>query len=271
MSDIVQHADQAPATFDDDFTLELRQNRLPQSERLRGRSFDINFQNSSAQVHFDDNGHAQWQGLPLDAALAEGKGIIDVVEAADKLFFISLPLPPEYQTSAILIVDERSGHVSLVKSQIDATRKSQGHATNLIQTLYPARLAGISTDSPAPHITTDLMGKRALSIYSPQLAVEHIYINSQWYTYHIIGGDRHGDCDCDEATFYKLRDGAYLVLFREKAVDVAIVFVFDTQAWHSTGMAVGMVDSSGQFNSAPIGAQMQLLGHTLYPDGIIPR
>jgi len=31
------------------------------------------------------------------------------------------------------------------------------------------------------------------------------------------------------------------------------------------------VDSGGQFNSAPIGAQMQLLSHTLYPDGIIPR
>jgi len=271
MNEINQHTDQAPATFDDDFTLELRKNRLPQSERLRGRSFNFDFQTAKAHIRFDDGGNVQWQGLPLDDALAAGTGTVDAVEAADALFFISLPLPPAHQTSAILIVDERSGHVSLVKSQIDATRKPQGHATNLMQTLYPARLPGIGTDSPAPHITAELMGKRALSIYSPQLAVEHIYINSQWYTYHIIGGERHGDCDCDEATFYKLRDGVYLVLFREKAVDVAIVFVFDTHAWHSTGMAVGMVDSSGEFNSAPIGAQMQLLSHTLYPEGIIPR
>jgi len=271
MNDINQHTDQTPATFDDDFTLELRQNRLPQSMRLRGRSFNFDFQSVTAHIRFDDSGHAEWQGLPLDAVLAEGKGAVDVVEAADALFFISLPLPSAHQTSAILIVDEHSGYVSLVKSHIDATRKPQGHATNLIQTLYPTRIPGIRTDSPAPHLTTELMGKRALSIYSPQLAVEHIYINSQWYTYHIIGGDRHGDCDCDEATFYKLREGVYLVLFREKAVDVAIVFVFDTKAWHSTGMAVGMVDSSGEFNSAPIGAQMQLLSQTLYPDGIVPR
>jgi len=266
-----QHSDQMPATFDDDFTLELRQNRLPQSDRLHGRAFHFHFQDSPAHIHFDDTGNARWQGLPLDRTLAEGQGTVDVVEAAADLFFISLPLPSADQTSAILIVDEHSGHVSLVQSYIDATRKPQGHATNLVQTVFPAHLDGLSSDSPAPHITTDLMGKRALSIYSPQLAVEHIYINSQWYTYHIIGGDRHGDCDCDEATFYKLRDDAYLVLFREKAVDVAIIFVFDTRAWHSTGMAVGMVDSSGQFNSAPIGAQMQLLSHTRYPAGIIPR
>jgi len=68
MNGINQNDDQTPATFDDDFTLELRQNRLPQSERLHGRNFSFKFQHSNAQIQFDNSGHAQWQGLPLDAA-----------------------------------------------------------------------------------------------------------------------------------------------------------------------------------------------------------
>jgi len=266
-----QQTNQTPATFDDSFTNELGQNRLSESGRLRGRTLKMQFQGVLAQVSFDNQHHAKWQGLPLDVDLAQGQGAVNVVEAAPELYFIELALPSEHLQSGILIVDERLGHVELVQTRVIPGRKQNGHATNIVQTLYQGCLDGVAIDSPVPHITDELIGKRALSIYSPNLAVEHIYINSQWYTYHIIGGARHGDCDCDEATFYKLRDEVYLVLFREKAVDVGIIFVFDTKLWHSTGMAVGMVNKSGRFNSAPIGARMQLLSHTRYPEGHTPK
>jgi len=266
-----QNENDAPATFDDSFTNELGQNRLSESGRLRGRLLKFQFAGAPAEVSFDNNHGAQWQGLPLDASLAQGAGSVNVVEAAPELYFIELSLPSSSMQSAILIVDTRLGHVELVQTEVVPGRKQAGHASNVVQTLHQGVLDGVNVDTPAAQMTEDLMGKRALSIYSPNLAVEHIYINSQWYTYHIIGGDRHGDCDCDEATFYKLRDKVYLVLFREKAVDVGIIFVFDTEVWHSTGMAVGMVNQSGQFNSAPIGARMQLLSETRYPEGHAPK
>jgi len=266
-----QQNDDAPATFDDSFTNELGQNRLSESARLRGRTLKFHFQQTPAHMSFDHQRGAKWQGLPLDAEVAQGEGAVNVVEAAPELYFIELSLPPASLQSAILIVDERLGHVELVQTRVVPGRKQDGHATNIVQALYQGCLDGVTLNSPVPHITDELIGKRALSIYSPNLAVEHIYINSQWYTYHIIGGDRHGDCDCDEATFYKLRDEVYLVLFREKAVDVGIIFVFDTKVWHSTGMAVGMVNKSGRFNSAPIGARMHLLSHTHYPKGHTPK
>jgi len=266
-----QSTNDTPATFDDSFTNELGQNRLSESSRLHGRTLSLHFQDTPAQVSFDNHRGASWNGLPLGAGLAQGNGEVNVVEAAAELCFVELSLPPEHLQSAILIVDERLGHVELVQTQVVPGRKQEGHATNIVQTLHQGCLDGVKIDSPIPHITDELIGKRALSIYSPNLAVEHIYINSQWYTYHIIGGARHGDCDCDEATFYKLRDEVYLVLFREKAVDVGIIFVFDTKVWHSTGMAVGMVNKSGRFNSAPIGARMELLSHTRYPEGHTPK
>jgi len=271
MNQNAQAVNETPATFDDSFTNELGQNRLSESSHLRGRTLRFYFQENPAQVSFDNQGGARWQGLPLDAELAQGEGAVNVVEAAPELYFIELSLPASSLQSGILIVDERLGHVELVQTRVVPGRKQDGHATNIVQTLHQGRMDGVNIDSPTPHITDELIGKRALSIYSPNLAVEHIYINSQWYTYHIIGGDRHGDCDCDEATFYKLRDEIYLVLFREKAVDVGIIFVFDTKVWHSTGMAVGMVNKSGRFNSAPIGARMQLLSHTRYPAGHTPK
>jgi len=271
MNQNAQQTEHTPATFDDSFTNELGQNRLSESARLHGRTLSLHFHTTPAQISFDHHRGARWQGLPLDAALAQGEGTVNVVEAAAELYFIELSLPSEHLQSAILIVDERLGHVELIQTQVIPGRKQDGHATNIVQTLHQGRIDGVAIDSPAPQITDDLIGKRALSIYSPNLAVEHIYINSQWYTYHIIGGDRHGDCDCDEASFYKLRDEVYLVLFREKAVDVGIIFVFDTKLWHSTGMAVGMVNKSGRFNSAPIGARMLLLSHTHYPEGHTPK
>jgi len=260
-----------PATFDDSFTRELGQNRLSESSRLRGRTLNFQLQGTPAQVDFDCQRGARWKGLPLNAELVQGEGTVNVVEAAPELYFIELSLPPSSMQSAILIADERLGHIELVQTEVVPGRKQNGHATNIVQVLYQGRLDGVKIDSPVPHMTDDLIGKRALNIYSPNLAVEHIYINSQWYAYHIIGGRRHGDCDCDEATFYKLRDAVYLALFREKAIDVGIIFVFDTQVWHSTGMAVGMVNKSAQFNSAPIGARMQLLSHTQYPKGHTPK
>jgi len=264
-------SEQTPATFDDSFTNELGQNRLSESARLRGRTLNLHFQNTPAEVSFDNQRGARWKGLPLDAQLAQGQGAVNVVEAAPELYFVELSLPAEHLQSAILIVDERLGHVELVQTRVVPGRKQDGHPTNIVQAMHPGHLDGVKIDSPPAQITADLIGKRALSIYSPNLAVEHIYINSQWYAYHIIGGDRHGDCDCDEATFYKLRDEVYLVLFREKAVDVGIIFVFDTKLWHSTGMAVGMVNKSGRFNSAPIGARMHLLSDTRYPEGHAPK
>ncbi|MDQ5990666.1 MoaF C-terminal domain-containing protein [Providencia stuartii] len=97
--------------------------------------------------------------------------------------------------------------------------------------------------------------------YSESTAVEHIYINSQWYAYHIYGGVRHGECDCDQATYLKIKDDVYLLGFRELAVDVAIILLLDLKSMRNTGFAVGYTDE--QWFSIPIGAYMKRINKRL--------
>ncbi|NBF09177.1 MoaF C-terminal domain-containing protein [Pseudomonas sp. Fl4BN1] len=253
----------------DDFAAQLRHNRLPDTDRLRGRIFTLGFPGCSGQVSFAEHGSVHWQGLPLEPALAEGSAPAKVVQACVELYFIDLALPPSSRQSAVLILDLRLGHGVLLHAWLDTGRKAQGQASNFAQALHLATLDGAAGEA-LPQATDELIGKRVLNIYSQQTAVEHVYLNSRWYAYHIHGGVRHGDCDCDEASYFKLRDQLYLVTFREKAVDVAIIFVLDTQAWRNTGIAIGEVDAASGWFSVPIGARVQLLSETRYPQGFIP-
>lgn len=249
----------------DDFAAQLRLNRLPDSPALRGRRFVLGFAEQRGELAFDDQGEARWQGLPL--ALAAGGGQANVVQACAGLFFIDLPLPAAQRQSLVVVIDEQRSRALLVHSWLDTERKARGLASNVGQALHHAGLDGRPAGAP-PERSDELIGKRVLNLYSQDTAVEHVYLNSRWYAYQIHGGVRHGDCDCDEASYFKLRDQLYLVSFREKAVDVAIVFVLDTRAWRNTGMALGEVD--GAWFNVPIGAQVRLLSETAYPEGISP-
>ena len=249
----------------DDFAAQLRHNRLPDSAALRGRRFTLAFAEQCGELAFDEQGEARWQGLPL--VLASGTAPANVVQAGAGLYFIDLPLPAAQRQSLVVVIDEQRSRALLVHSWLDAGRKPRGLTSNVGQALHHAGLDGRSAGAP-PESSDELIGKRVLNLYSPDTAVEHVYLNSRWYAYQIHGGVRHGDCDCDEASYFKLREQLYLVAFREKAVDVAIVFVLDTQAWRNTGMALGEVD--GAWFNVPIGARVRLLSETGYPEGFTP-
>lgn len=252
-------------TFDA-FAGELSINRLPDTEKLKNTEFHLHFESGVAYLVFDFADGVRWQGLPLGAELGNGQGAVRAVEAAPELYFVELVLPDDSQQGAIIVLDQRNQDALLVHSVRDASRHAAGLASNFTQGFHPASL---QAGQPSRAVETrDLIGKRVLNVYSEETAVEHIYINSQWYTYHINGGIRHGDCDCDEVSYYKLREDVYLVAFRETALDVAIVLVLDTEALRSTGVATGR--EGDNWFRLPIGSHMHFLSHTDYPEGYAP-
>ena len=116
--------------------------------------------------------------------------------------------------------------------------------------------------------TRDLVGTRAIYRYSDDTVYEHIYLNTRWYSYQCMKGVRRGDCGTDEASYWKIRDGIYVVTWREILIDLAAVFVYDMQARQTSGYAWGMTGGLPEPRHILAGAFFEPLNETCYPSDI---
>jgi hypothetical protein len=117
-------------------------------------------------------------------------------------------------------------------------------------------------------LTRDLIGTRAIYRYSEDTIYEHIYLNSRWYTYQCLKGLRKGDCGTDEASYWKIRDGVYVVTWREILIDLAAVFIYDMNACRSTGCAWGTPGGLPEPRHILTGALFEKLNEPGYPADI---
>lgn len=116
--------------------------------------------------------------------------------------------------------------------------------------------------------TRDLIGTRALYRYSENTVYEHIYLNTGWYSYQCLKGLRRGDCGTDETSYWKIRDGVYVVTWREILIDLAAVFVYDMEASRSTGCAWGTPGGLAEPRHILTGALFEKLADAGYPADI---
>ncbi|MFZ7125520.1 MAG: MoaF C-terminal domain-containing protein [Desulfobacterales bacterium] len=100
-------------------------------------------------------------------------------------------------------------------------------------------------------------------VYSDTETYEHIYLNEHLYTWHCLAGIEKGLADTDRCHAYRIGEGLYLFVWREKVVPTLGVVMIDLQRMKTTGKILGYEDGDfGTIVNAPVGAFATLLNVT---------
>jgi hypothetical protein len=124
---------------------------------------------------------------------------------------------------------------------------------------------------PAPRPSLDLVGRRALWVYSEAHAYEHLYLSRHWYTWQCLAGPERALADTDACTTYRLRPGIYMFGWREKVIPCAAVTVADHDSMRSHGALFGLDAEGTGTGHFTFGAFRRLLGATVHPEQYDPR
>lgn len=249
----------------------LSVNRQSSTDRLQGQTLQIKLDgNDETILEFLPDRVLRWQGLPGLALERSGTCPVDVVEAAPDVLLIVAMLPAPGRETMAIVLDRSTHHVLFVASQLADAARPFERKTRVTQRFTTGRLLGPQPRSqfPAPAPTRDLIGTRAIYRYSEDTVYEHIYLNTQWYSYQCLKGVRRGDCGTDEASYWKIRDDVYVVTWREILIDLAAAFVYDMKAYRSTGCAWGTPGGLPDPRHILTGAIFEKLNAAGYPADI---
>lgn len=247
----------------------LSVNRQASTDRLRGRELMITLEgNGVTALKFLHDGSLHWRGMPGFALDQGGACGVDVVEAAPDVLLIVAMLPAQGRETMAIVLDLSTHHALFIASRLAADERPFERKTRVSQRFTKGRLAGAQLQAPAPMPTRDLSGTRAIYRYSEDTVYEHIYLNTNWYSYQCLKGMRKGDCGTDEASYWKIRDGVYVVTWREILIDLAAAFVYDMKASRSTGCAWGTPGGLPEPRHILTGATFEKLADANYPADI---
>jgi hypothetical protein len=249
----------------------LSVNRQPSTNRLRGQKLSFALETGGdVDLEFLADGSLSWRGLPGHALEKSGTCPIDAVEAAPDVLLIVAMLPPGSRETMAVVLDLASRHTLFVGSRLADDTQPFERKTRVSQRFTKGMLAGAPSASlaPPPMPTRDLIGTRAIYRYSEDTVYEHIYLNTGWYAYQCLKGLRKGDCGADETSYWKLRDGVYVVTWREILIDLAAVFVYDMESRRSTGCAWGTPGGIPEPRHILTGALFEKLNDAGYPADI---
>lgn len=246
----------------------LSVNRQASTDELVGQS--LKFETEAGKIvdlEFITDGVA-WTALPGITYAAAGTCETDVVEVAPEVLLITLKLPAATLETMQVIFDQSTRRAFFVASKFSDLQAPFARKTRLTQTFTNAVVQGETARGAPIEATRDLLGLRALYHYSEDTVYEHIYLNSKWYSYQCLKGMRAGDCGTDEASYFKVRDGVYVVTWREILIDLAAVFVYDMDAKRATGMAWGAPGDLSEPKYIPTGAWFEKINEPGYPEGV---
>jgi NAD(P)-dependent dehydrogenase (short-subunit alcohol dehydrogenase family) len=246
-------------------------NRQPSTDRLRGKNLAITLETGEdAALEFLADRTLRWSSLPGHALDKSGTCAVDVVEAAPDVLLIIAMLPQRGRETMAIVLDLASHHALFVGSRLAEDSRPFERETRVSQLFTRGILRGSPNSSLAspPMPTRDLIGTRAIYRYSEDTVYEHIYLNTNWYSYQCLKGMRRGDCGTDETSYWKIRDGIYVVTWREILIDLAAVFVYDMDACRSTGCAWGTPGGLTEPRHILTGALFEKLHDAGYPADI---
>jgi hypothetical protein len=250
----------------EDFAAGIDTNRLQQSARLDGSELEIDDGHGllTLNVGADD---VQWRWIRPSEELG-GRAAKDIVEVAPDTYFIDLWLSDHSQRDAITaIVSRASGRTLTVHTHVHEV--GVPGEPLVTQTFEPGTLVGAVPSGSAPQATRELLGMRAFSVYSTNHAYEHVYLNSERYSWQCLNGVQRGQGDTDLASYWKFAPGQYVFTFREFRIPVASVMFLNLSEASSTGKFLGLHDD-GSLHNGRAGADFRILSETAYPEGYEP-
>jgi hypothetical protein len=250
----------------EDFAAGIDANRLGQSSQLDGSELEIHDGHGlmTLLVGADDVAwHWRRAGDELSGSAAK-----DIVEVAPDTYFIDLWLSDHSDRDAITaIVSRNTGRTLTIHTHV----RELGVAGEplVTQSFEPGTLEGANVSGVAPEVTRELLGKRGFSVYSHNHAYEHVYLNSDRYSWQCLDGVQRGQGDTDLASYWKFAANQYIFTFREFRIPVASVMFLNVAEGSSTGKFLGLHED-GSLHNGRAGADFRILSETEYPQGYEP-
>ncbi len=102
--------------------------------------------------------------------------------------------------------------------------------------------------------TDELVGRRVRYAYSSDDVYDHVYLNTNLFTWLCLGGAEIGVGDTDACTYWKLRENTYLFSWLEKNVGVEGMVLVDLNALRSVGIQFGLDQQSGDLVNITMGS-----------------
>ncbi|QDZ14649.1 MoaF C-terminal domain-containing protein [Humibacter ginsenosidimutans] len=243
-------------------------NKAPLSNALDGRTITVVDERGTRISHTFAPGEVSWvyepgEGDPTEAAAKTDA--CEVFEVDDQLYYAQFHhqyLPNE---AVSLVLDLRGGHALAVISVIGEAAPGR---TAVQQIFAPARIEGTEQTGEAPAPTNELIGRRALWVYSSEHAYEHVYLTPHWYTWQCLAGPEQGLADTDEQTTWRIRAGIYLFAWREKVIPCGSVTIADhrdQRSLRSHGVLFGVDETGTGQTHFTFGAFGRLLSNTVHP------
>ncbi|MFI1918065.1 molybdenum cofactor biosynthesis F family protein [Nocardia sp. NPDC020380] len=238
------------------------------SQELTGRTVLLTDDDGYTEYRFAAD-TVEWEHRTQDQTHT-GTDRYEAFDIADGLVYSQFHRADEPATAVSLMLDFTTGHALTVHTTIGDPEPGR---TRVRQRFTPGRIAGTPAHGPAPAATNTLTGRRALWVYSPEHAYEHVYLSPDWYSWQCLAGPERGLADTDENTIYQLRPGIYVFAWREKVIPCAAVTVADhrdLRGLRSHGALFGLDETGRTPVHFTFGAYGRLLGAVVYPADLDP-
>lgn len=247
-------------------------NRLPSTQALAGRRFELQLDNDAVLTLCCEAETASFSVVGMPQWPEKGNGLLDVVEIRKDVYYVDIDTAePGTDSLTVVLLLNRGWAVAVHQRRVIPTEEFWTRGPEVKHEYHAAKIAGMDQVGEAPAPTLDLLGARNFMMMGPGNLYEHIYINSRkMVAHHVRTKMAQGKCERHPATYYHLDEGLYLVGWREMDNAVGMVTVEDYEAKRMTGKAHHPL-SLFESRTRPIGGMiMPISGRVEYPDGLMP-
>jgi hypothetical protein len=221
-------------------------NSIPATDRLAGETLHVLFEDGSSATYafvserllcWSDSGNEQDHEEQYVAR-----------EVLDGVFLVDFTLAQAPSRAIVLVIDRPQSLVTAVTSDVALERPvavDERVAHGVLEGAEPGR---------RHERTGAMVGNRVRYVYDGAHEYEHIYLNDANYCWHCLKGPEAGQADVDPAVAYEIRDGVYLLCWREHVVPCDGIVVIDWVNMRNNGRIFGWDTEQRAFNSIRMGA-----------------
>ncbi len=252
-------------------------NTLDYTDELAGISLDLHSEDGRViRYSFSSGQSLSWQivkGPGKNPAMTES---YTATSLRPGIYFVDFITSSETATSISMVLNLENGNATLVTGRLpdkDETMRPVYQRVNDGDLLTPvdatflqARINQPFSDGDGHRQTEELVGKRVQYRYSPHERYEHIYLNTDYYTWQCLQGVEQGLAETDLCHYYKIAEKLYFFVWREKVIPTLGVIMIDLERMKTTGKITGYEGTDfGKLNNFPVGAFATLLNQTVHP------